>query len=222
MEDTGDELGEGEQRIVDDYNKRFRSLEYHRVFSRLASGEYQVAGSCPDAYFEAASLLVRGITNGELREEVEGIAAAFLCRHYLELAIKYTLFHSRWLKTAGLNAADKDVPPVERGHDLSKLWSALISELRLKGGGAVPKGLDLQFVKAFAGEFQAVDRGGDRFRYPAKLIGIGASWPEKFGVNYQALLFNLQRTHDILETLDAWLIETYGQNQEWESIQGSW
>src|ERR1035438_6623608 len=46
----------------------------------------------------------------------------------LELALKYTLYHSRWLSGETHNAGD-DVEPVGQGHGLQKLWEKLSTEL---------------------------------------------------------------------------------------------
>jgi len=42
------------------------------------------------------------------------------------------------------------------------------------------------------------------------------------GIDFDSLLFNLQRTHDVLNTLDTYLIETHGENEEWQEEQNSW
>jgi hypothetical protein len=201
-----------------------RAWEYQRVFYPTPSGEGRVDPLFAEGFFRSAELLLKGVISGELRDGIEGVAAVFLCRHYLELAIKYTLFRSRWLKTGEHNAADSDIKPVGKGHDLQRLWNTLSTELESenKGPNIVPKGLDLAFVAEFVKEFHAVDKQNERFRYPGQQLAVEHSSHETLTINFTALLFNLQHTHIVLDNLDMYLIETHGQNEEWEAIRNSW
>lgn len=182
--------------------------------------------SFPQSFFQSAKFLLTGVVNGTLREGIEGVAAVFLARHYLELALKYTLFHSRWLKDETHNATD--VQPVVRGHDLQKLWDMLTKELKSKPT-VVPKGLDLDFVARFIEEFHAYDPYNWRFRYPGTQIAVADSSQhsdrpqrEALGIGFASLLSNLHHANDLLDTLDTYLIETYGENEDWQEEQNSW
>lgn len=131
------------------------------------------------------------------------------------------MFHSRWLKDSGHNAAATDVAPVGKSHDLQKLWNTLAGELKNKPN-VVPKGLDLAFVSGFVEEFHAVDQHGWRFRYPAAQLPARPSSHDALNIDFDSLLFNLQRTYDVLDTLDCHLIEIFGENEEWEATRNSW
>jgi hypothetical protein len=220
MSDAWDAKGE-EERIIAEYNERFRPQKYRRVFHLPASGKTRVDALFPEGFFESAKLLLKGVATGELRPGIEGVAAVFLSRHYLELALKYALFHSRWLEDETHNAAK--VEPVGRAyrHDLHALWDSLTAELKTKPTVA-PKGLDLDFVAKFINEFHACDPDSERFRYSGKELPAVHSSHETLGIDFDSLLFNLQRAHDVLGTLDTHLIETYGENEEWLEEQNRW
>jgi hypothetical protein len=202
-----------QERIIAEYNERFRPQEFRQVFFPPASGEWKIDALFPEGFFESAKLVLTGVVKGTLREGIEGVAAVFLCRHYLELALKYTLFHSRWLEDETHNATD--VKSVGRGHDVQKLWDALTAELNTKPA-IVPKGLDLDFVGKFVKEFHANDPQNWRFRYPGKQLPVVHSSHETLGIDFDSLLFNLQHTYDVLSTLDDALVDRYGENKDWE------
>jgi len=172
-----------------------------------------------EGYFESAKLLLKGVAIGELRPGIEGVAAVFLSRHFLELALKFALFHSRWLEDATRNAAE--VEPVGRSHDLSSLWDKLTAELRTKPK-SVPKDLDLDFVAKFVKEFHACDPHNWRFRYSGHQLPAVHSSRDALGIDFDSLLLNLEHAHDVLETLDTYMVETYGENKEWQEEQNSW
>ena len=217
----GEELAkQEEERIFAEYAGRFQPRVYRRVFYPPKSGNWKVDAVFPDGFFEAAKALLEGITCGSLREGIEGVAAVFLCRQYLELAIKYTLYHSRWLKDETHNA-DDDVGPVGRGHDLQAWWDKLSGELQNRVPSILNAGYDMAFVAEFVKEFHEVDKNGTRFRYPGQQLPVVPSAPEALGIGFGTLLVNLKRVHDILETLDSHLIEQHGQNHEWQAYMDS-
>ena len=88
-------------------------------------------GLFQDSFYRSARLLLRAVLDGKILE-AEGIAAVFLCRHYLELALKYALFHSRWLKDKDTNALNAEILAVGHGHDLKKIWDTRNAELTKK------------------------------------------------------------------------------------------
>jgi hypothetical protein len=210
-----------EQRIIDEYNQRFRPETYRQIFYLPPSTGWRVEASFPEGFFQAADFLLAGIVEGTLREGIEGTSAVFLARHYLELAVKYALFHSRWLADENHNA--QNVDPVRRSHSLQTLWNELTGELKAKAIGR-PKGLDLLFVEQMVLEFERHDPNNWRFRYPTEKIEVATNFnqPLGIGIDFAALRFNLRRAHDVLETLDSYLMETYGANEDWEAEQNSW
>jgi hypothetical protein len=164
-------------------------------------------------------VLLEGIVTGLLHRDIEGVAAVFLSRHYLELAIKYALFHSRWLTDEMHNAADDEVDHVAKSHNLEGLWRTLAAELN-KRVPNLPGTLDLEFVAEFVKEFHVIDPNNDRFRYPGDRLEVGIQTApaerHRLGIDFSTLLSNLDRVHDVLGTLDTLLVEQYGQNEEWE------
>ena len=204
-----------EERIFAEYAEIFQHRVYRHVFCPPKSGKWQVDAQFPEGFFESAKVLLEGITSGSLNESIEGVAAVFLCRHYLELALKYTLYHSRWLKDQTHNAGD-EVEPVGRGHHLQPWWDKLSRELQNRVPSILKSGYDLRFVAEFVKEFHDVDRNNARFRYPGDQLPVVHSSLETLGINYETLLVNLKRVHDILDSLDRRLIDQHGENQEWQ------
>jgi hypothetical protein len=204
-----------EQRLFAEYAQLFQPREYRQVFYPPDSGRWKVDALFPDGFFESARVLLEGVTSRSLHEGIEGIAAVFLCRHYLELALKYTLFHSRWLEDETHNAGG-EVEPVRKGHNLQDLWKKLRAELDDRVPSIVATGYDLDFVAKFVKEFQDVDERNIRFRYPGDQLPVECSPHEILHIDFQSLLLNLKRVHDTLDLLDRHLIEQYGQNREWQ------
>jgi hypothetical protein len=219
-----EQLKKEEAAIIAEYNERYEPRPYRQVFYPPAKGNWEVDGLYVDSFFEAAMLRLEGIVAGRLMPGIHGVAAVFLCRHYLELEIKFTLFHSRWLKHEDENATESEIKAVGKTHKLQPYWDLLIKELGERTPSALATGLDLDFVGAFVAEFHGIDEHGWRFRYPHETIGV-ASRTERpagtLGIDYESLLFNLKRAHDVLDTLDGRLIEQHGQNAEWESEMNS-
>ena len=218
------DIAELEESILNEYNDRFRPQPYRPIFSLPTSGPWAVEGDFPDNFFNAAHLLIEGITKGHLNGETGGIPAVFLVRHYAELKLKYLLFHSRWLKDVDHNALDHEIDPVGKsfGHDLLKVWTTFRRELSTRCPGLIPASLDFAFADEFVTEFSTVDRRNDRFRYPGEELPVPSIPNERLKIDFEALLFGLQRVHDVFETLDSYLIERFGENADWEAEQQSW
>jgi hypothetical protein len=214
------ELANEEEQIVSEYSERYKPHQYRQAFYPPPGSDWAIDASFIDSYFESAKLILRGIVHGSLPEGIAGPSACFLCRHYLELALKYTLFHSRWLRDENHNAPDDEVEPVAKVHRLLDLWKKLDSELKSRMPSILKTGLDLKYVDQFVAEFDRVDDNGERFRYPRKRVALesGAhSQSQALGIDFELLLYSLELTHDVLETVDAYLIEQYGQNQDWKA-----
>src|SRR6266568_1203845 len=216
-----DELAAEEAKIIAEYAERYEPRPYRRVFFPPASGDWKVDALYVDSFFEAAKHLLEGIVADRLSEGLHGVAAVYLCRHYLELEIKYTLFHSRWPKRETENAANDEIAPLKEDHNLQKAWDTLVRELKGKVPSLWESGLDLNFVSEFIAEFHRIDAGGLRFRYPQKHIAIAppnAPHKDTLGISFNALFYNLTRARDVLDTLDGCLVDQYGENEEWQSI----
>jgi len=207
--------------IIASYNEAYHPHECPRVFYAPPHPDWKVDALFVEGFFSSAKLLLQGVIDGKLLE-AEGVAAVFLCRHYLELAIKYTLFHSRWLSDEGTNATKEEISAVDTDHDLHSLWDTLRRELRTRLPGISKVGFDLDFVGKLVGQFQLVDKGGCRFRYPAKELAVApTSQPstqrEPLGIDFPALLFALEHAKRVLGDLDAYLVNTHGLNEEGEA-----
>lgn len=216
-----EELEKEQEEIIASYGEAYRPHEYRQVFYTPAHADWKVDALFVESYFSSAKLLLQGVIAGKLLE-AEGVAAVFLCRHYLELAVKYTLFHSRWLRSESINATDAEVATVAAHHGLTSLWEALTGELKTRLPGISKVGLDLDFVGKFIAEFQRVDNDACRFRYPAKRIAVAgaaqpATLPQPLGIDYPALLSALELTQRVLGDLDDRLVNKHGLNKEWET-----
>lgn len=83
-----------------------------------------------NSYFFACEPLIRKLAVGELREDIEGTAAVFLFRHYLELELKQIVFSGRLLierladGTSRENKSPNSTPPARRNPSIRTGTSA--------------------------------------------------------------------------------------------------
>ncbi|MFZ0739387.1 MAG: hypothetical protein WBL70_08855 [Candidatus Acidiferrales bacterium] len=218
-----EKLSREEERILDQFNDPYRARPYRPVFDAPTDlTPRRVEGLFTDSYYRSARLLLEAVLDGKI-PEAEGVAAVFLCRHYSELALKYALFHSRWLKEERTNATDKDVQAVDKGHRLKAPWDTLKEEVQKRAPSLRSQGLDLDFVDRFVEEFDEIDPSGSSFRYETVRIEVRppTSTMPPVGIDFAALLHNLDHAYNVLSALDSYLVESYGENQEWESIQSA-
>jgi len=179
-----------------------------------------------DAYYEAAKRLIEGVAKGEYLPAYEGVAGLYLFRHYLEIGLKLVIFHSRWLRDAHANAAREEIEDVKKTHSLKVLWDIAKNECHRIMPAQEWGALDTDFLGACIREFDTVDPDGERFRYhgprfgvekdPSKRKAQARTITYKLQVNFAALVDTVEHAHDILDYLDSYMIETYGQNEEWE------
>jgi hypothetical protein len=219
-------LAHEEEQIICEYNDRYKSHEYQNSFYPPPSSNWKV-----DAPFCRRLLRICRSDSaehhsGSASEDVVGPSGCFLCRHYLELALKYTLFHSRWLKDEQHNAPADEVESVDKkdGHLLLKLWRKLDAEVRSRMPSILASGLDLPYVGEFVKELDRIDPNGERFRYAGQQLVVNPNVvsPPALGIDFDRLLFSLELAHDILGDVDSRLVNQYGENQEWEDEQNSW
>jgi hypothetical protein len=215
-----EELEREEARTLAEYNERYRPRPYQKAFFSPPGGQWKVDASYVDSFFESAKFFLEHIVEGSLPEPMYGVPAVYLCRHYLELEIKYALFHSRWLTHEHKNTKESEIEAVENIHSLHELWRTLIEELKRRVPSIFDTGLDLKFVAAFVAEIHGVDKEGWRFRYPRSHIAVAPRTKQPadvLGIDYASLLFDLKRAREILNTLDGRLVDQHGENDEWKN-----
>jgi hypothetical protein len=215
-----------DSQFTDEHAPWFSTMTYARIF-RITGTPYTVNAEWKDAYFHAARIIIEGVVNKTLEDDIDGVAGVYLFRHYVELALKYIVFHARWLKNANTNATDEDVQAVKKTHSLQELWTMAKEERKRKITDGTWSSFDVGFVEQCVGEFEAVDPNpGDRFRY------FGRSFQRRpaeerldpvhyLGIDYEALLYDMQHVYDVLEAIDDYLYETYGENASWTEFLNS-
>jgi hypothetical protein len=167
-----------------------------------------------EGFYEASLTLVHSLARGKLSEDLEGVAAIFLFRHYLELSLKRIIIEGRWLKSADKNARKSEVEILKPEHRLRVLWEMMITDAKPKIGSDTWKKFDLEFVKRCVDEFDSADMKGIAFRYD----GVGG---ENYLVSFLQLSENMVHVHQVFEGIISYLVETYGMNAEWEEYVDS-
>lgn len=198
---------------------------------RVPTGPWRVDASWEDGYFFAARLVVSKVNDpdGPLKQQpmpaIEGVAGAYLFRHYLELALKHILFHSRWLKDANTKAHWTEIKDVAKTHSLRTIWDTIKRERVGKIEDNAWKWHDIDCVEACIYEVDTVDPNpGERFRYPGKVFGVtqGPRPLEELYIDFERLEAQMDHIRGNLMSLDLWLLNTYDLNDEWEEIQESY
>jgi hypothetical protein len=168
-----------------------------------------------EGFYEASRELVEGLAAGKYSEDLEGVAAVYLFRHYLELSLKRIILEGRWLESSDKNARPEDVKKLGNEHNLEVLWQMVVTDAMPKFATSEWKDFDVQFARKCVNEFHKADPHGVAFRYG----GCGA---ENYLVNFQQLAANIAHVHQVLDGIITWLVETYGQNAEWQDILNSY
>lgn len=146
----------------------------------------------------------------------------FLFRHYVELELKYILLHTRWLKDRETNAAKEDVKAIEKIHSLQDLWRMVKTETPDKIGPEAWNGFDLGFIDKVVRDLHRVDPESFSFRYSGNRIGEGVRGARELWIDFHAILGQSQHVYNVLHSIQVYLVETYGQNAEWEAEMSSW
>ena len=200
---------------------------YHQIF-HVPKEAWRVWTNWAEGFFESAKLIVHGVVEGRLMQGVEGTTGVFLFRHYMELEMKYILFHSRRLTNMETNASQDDIEDVKKTHSLKVLWDAIKKECPKKLGRDAWDSFDTDFVERCVAEFEALDPNGERFRYHGDRFGVDKRPPEErvpaldhLGIDFGALHYAMQHVRDVLNAMDVYLVETHGQNAEWDAILNS-
>ena len=98
----------------------FEKWEYRPVLFKSDNSRTWIG--VREGYYEASLGLIQALAKGKLSEDLEGIAAVFLFRHYLELSLKRIIIEGRWLKSADKNARKGEVEALKPEHRLRVLW----------------------------------------------------------------------------------------------------
>lgn len=224
-----------------------------------------------DSFYLVGRHTAERIVNGEALEDMEGAAALYMFRHYLELALKSIVYCLRRLKTSQQNLPEKDRRKVEPFHPLTQFWKEIKNDCPQKVGRKMWRAWDIVFVDKCIAEFDLVDPDGERFRYSTEkrygvILRMGDNFVEvrcpkghKFqsgidgslestvtftcsqcvdgknrgefkvrdplnplGISWTALLTAMEQTHNVLEAIDTYLVETYFENEEWQEEMNSW
>jgi hypothetical protein len=166
--------------------------------------------SLADSFFRASQDLVHGVVARELYGDVEGLAAIFLFRHYLELALKIIIINGRYLAKVDENAREA-AKQVKRIHGLGELWKVVVSDSKPKLADGDWDKRDIASVEACIAEFDAVDPTGFAFRY----TGAGS---EFCLFDFRALAVQMEHIHQVLNGIDTYLLEAHHQNAEYDAM----
>ena len=173
-------------------------------------------------FYEAAKASVQRLAEGSTMGEIEGTAALYLFRHYLELALKNIVLGARHLETKDKNVPSEQVLPPSQGHDLKNLWEEVKKQVPRKLGAGVWPQWDHMFVELCVEEFHMLDPSSERLRYKREKKFVERDRLNPMRVDWQVLLHAMEHVHDVLEEMDTYLVETHGFNADWEEEQRSW
>lgn len=162
----------------------------------------------PDSFFRAALLLVQLVVSHQVREDIEGLAAIFLFRHYLELILKNIIVNGRWLVRVDENAKE-GVQEVKRIHELTTLWNWVLRDAKPKMSDGDWENYDTEFVEKCIAEFDEVDKKGFAFRY----AGQGA---EFCLFDFRVLAQVMEHIYQVLDGINEYLLEAHHQNAQWD------
>jgi hypothetical protein len=157
----GDE--EKQNDVFDDGYTAFRKWEYKRFI--YVDKQPKPWISFKESFYRASEVIVENLAKGRGFPDLEGVAAVFLFRHYLELALKTLVMRGRFLERADKNAAIENVKKVKRIHDLAELWELVLKEAKPKIDPKDWDSYDTVFVEKCIAEFHERDEKGFALRY---------------------------------------------------------
>ncbi len=175
-----------------------------------------------DDYYSAAWAIVRRIAEGKAFGDTEGIAALFLFRHYLELALKDIVFGLRHLQTRRKNVSRSESVQPAFGHKLGDLWGEIKKCYPRKMGQKQWNALDAEFLDQCVCEFEKIDPSGQRFRYSIEKKSPARDRLNPLAVSWETLPYIMEHARDVIVMMDTYLVETYAENEEWEVEMNAW
>jgi len=223
-------MAEGEHAdFIAKYAPWYVKMQYHPVL-QIPAEPWKVGANWCEGYFYASKELIQGVVEGRFMPGIQGIAGIFLFRHYMELGLKYIVFHARWLVSENKNAVWDDVKDLHLNHSLMGWWNLVKGEVKGKLPKAEWDALDAEFVEECVKNFEAADPNPAwRFRYHAKLFAVDKRPAHErvpvlneLYIDYVAMLHQMKHVYDVLNAIDVYLVETHGQNAEWEAEMNSW
>lgn len=128
----------------------------------------------------------------------------FLCRHYLEIQLKYILFLNQVKFDTGKN-----------GHTLNKLWEKVSLEIRNRWPDCdVPE--EYTIISDLINDFEKHDPGSTTFRYGMDKEGKPLL-KETHNISISALYDNMLKTIDFLQCVSSGMEESLFNEREWLS-----
>ena len=198
---------EPEPDTPEDYTA-FQKREYRQIIYRTQQNHSW--RNLPHSYFFACEPLIAQLAIGQLREDIEGTAAIFLFRHFLELAFKQIIFMGRVVKVKDENlhdAVQNQIVAVRNIHGLAKLWEWVLND-------AKPQiehwdNYDTETVEKCVQEFNAIDPKGFAFRY----AGQGGEYCR---YDFGALREQMNHIREVLDGLFEYLEQMNEDIMEYE------
>jgi hypothetical protein len=165
----------------EDFEIRFPECErvpYEQVFYNPNG---KLRGSVADSFYTVARHTVEQIAKHEALEDLVGVAALYLYRHYLELTLKSIVRSLRRLETEQQNRPEEDRRAVKAKHPLTQFWNEIKGDCPQKVGDKVWRAWDTKLAGNCIAVFDEIDPNGERFRYHIE-NGYGVLLWEKDGI----------------------------------------
>jgi hypothetical protein len=172
-------------------------------------------------YYAAARSIVERILQreklgGEILDDMEGRAALFLFRHYLELALKDVVFNLRRLKTKQQNLSEEGQGEWPSGHDLGVLWNEIKVQFPQKMGQKWWESLDTEFAEKCVTEFHDIDPSSERFRYQREKSRV-RDQSKRLEVAWASLFPDIEHASEVLEMMGGDVEAIYNGNEQRKS-----
>jgi len=161
-----------------------------------------------DSYFYASQPLVTALAKGQLNEDIEGTAAIFLFRHYLELMLKRIVLAGRLLISENQIAIKDEVKKVANIHELAVIWKWVLEDAKPKL--VQWRDYDVDSVEQCVMEFDRFDKKGFAFRYDRE----GA---ERCHFDFGALAHQMDHFRQVLAGIWTCLYEMRAQIVDYEA-----
>lgn len=187
----------GEQEPFADYTA-FQMWDYKPLVHVLERKKPWI--SYKESFYRASELINDDLAHGHGFPEIEGIAAVFLFRHYLELVLKKIVVEGRRLIRPDQNAAWEDVKEAAKIHKLDDLWKLVLADAKPKIEAHIWDSYDIPFVEKCIAEFHERDERGFAFRYPQQ-------GGEQYDYDFRYFRAAMDHVNHVLENMLTVLIE---------------